>query len=494
MSGAPPLTRAIKATYGFGSMAEAVVISSTTQFLLLFYNQVRGLDAGMVGAALAAGLAVNAVVDPLIGSLSDRTRSRLGRRHPFMYAAILPVAACFWAVFNPPAGLGHWGELGWLLVAYVTLQQCLTLFHTPHLAFGSELSDKYIERTNVMSYNTFFLWAGDTLCWLTTFGLFFASSAGFPNGALDPSRYPRFSIVIALCVLTILTVSSFGTRGRIRYLPPGDPTTPGFSLREFVADVRRAMSNHNYNMLLISFFFLSLMSGVRGGLWIYTATFFWRLTSEQITWFALGSGISYLFGSWIVATLHQRFEKRVTGAVAVAVYCIGPAIPLALGYAGVLSSATPGILVILIVFSTLQHLPYSIMATTEYSALADIADENELRFGLKQQGVLYATRTFFARVQQAIGTALAGFVLTLVAFPPHAVPGSVPATTLSGLAAAFVLSTLPGLAAVYFYTRLRLSSTTHAATRAALNARQSAGPAMADAAASEGAAALVLAR
>ena len=53
--------------------------------------------------ALAAGLFVNAVFDPLVGSWSDRTRSNRGRRHPFMFASILPAALLFYAVFNPPA-------------------------------------------------------------------------------------------------------------------------------------------------------------------------------------------------------------------------------------------------------------------------------------------------------------------------------------------------------------------------------------------------------
>ena len=75
---APPLTKRLKISYGLGSTAEALVFTVTSSFLLLFYNQVRGLPAAHVGMALAAGLIVNAVFDPLVGSWSDRTRSRWG--------------------------------------------------------------------------------------------------------------------------------------------------------------------------------------------------------------------------------------------------------------------------------------------------------------------------------------------------------------------------------------------------------------------------------
>ena len=221
-------------------------------------------------------------------------------------------------------------------------------------------------------------------------------------------------------------------------------------------------------LLLVGAFFLSLMQGVRGGLWIYTATYFWQLTSGQITWFALGSFVSYAFGAAIVAWLHRRFDKRRTCTVAVIVYCIGPALPLALGYMGVLSAETPYLLALLIAFSLLQHLPFSLMTTTVFSALADIADENELRFGARQQGILFSTRNFFSRLDQAIGAALAGWALTWIAFPAHAVPGQVPQPVLQGLALAFVLSTVPGLLTAFFYNRLGISSASYAATRAAL--------------------------
>ena len=465
----PPLGRPIKLAYGVGSMAEAVVISSATQFLLLFYNQVRGLPAQWVGLAIASGLFVNAFVDPLVGSWSDRTHSRLGRRHPFMFAAIVPVALTFFLLFNPPTAMPVWAQLAWLAGFNILLQQAITVFHTPHLAFGAELSTSYLERTRIMSYNTFFLWAGDTACWVASFGLFFGASANFPNGALDPSRYLPFSLTIATLVVVILTTCSFGMVSRIKWLPPLPRDSERFSARAFLLDVRRALGNFNYLMLLLNLFFLSLMQGVRGGLWIYGATYYWRLRNEQIVFFAVGSLIGYAFGALVVTQLHRRLDKRWTGVGAVLAYAIGPTLPFVLGYFGFLRFDTPGLIVILIAFSLLQHLPYSLIATTLYSALADIADENELKYGVRQEGVLFSTQTFFGRIDQAVGSALAGLVLTLTAFPAHAVPGHIPQPVLDELAVAVILSVVPGLVSAWFVSRLRLSRDTYRATRAALD-------------------------
>ena len=461
-----------KAMYGLGSTAEAMVYTTTASFLLIFYNQVRGLDPSHVGVALAIGLIVNAIFDPLVGSWSDRTRSRWGRRHPFMFASILPAAICYFALFNPPNGMGEIAELVWLTSFNVVLLQAMTLFHTPHLALGGEMSDDYLGRSSIMSYNTFFLWIGDTLGWVLSFAWFFRATREFSNGALDASRYPVFAATFAILIILIFVSSSWWTRRYIPYLPQTQADTPRFSPRAFWRDFVQALSNRNYVVLLFGMFFLSLMTGIRGGLWFYGASYFWQIDNSQISLFAIGSFVGYVFGAFVVTKLHARFDKRWTGAVALIVYCVGPAMPLLLGYLGILSPQTPGLLWILIVFSILQHAPYSIMTTTVYSALADIADENEVKFGVRQEGILYAARTLFARVDQAIGTALAGWVLSLIAFPAKAVPGEVPQTVLLALAGAFVLSTIPGLIAAIFYGMLRVTRESYDSARAALAERR----------------------
>ena len=469
----PLLTRAEKVNYSLGSTAEAIAFTATSSFLLIFYNQVRGLPAGHVGTALAAGLIVNALFDPLVGSWSDRTRSRLGRRHPFMFAANVPAALLFWAVFNPP----DWGETGqliWLAACNTMLLQALTLYHTPHLALGGEMSNDYLERTSIMGFNTVCLWLGDTIAWVLSFRFFFASSEQFKNGALDPSRWPAFSASFGVAILLLLSYSSWSTRKFIVYLPRPAETTAKFGMKEWFRDVERALANRNYVVLLVGLFFLSMMIGVRSGLSLYTLSYFWQLTNDQIGLFVIGSFCGYAFAATVVKRVHARFEKRWTGVFAVMLYAVGPALAPLLGWLGIISHETAGIMWIVMGLGALGHIAYSLMTTTVYSALADVADENELKYGIRQEGVLYSTRTFFARIDQALGTALAGWVLAIIAFPAKATPGAVDPGVLSNLALATILSTIPGLFAAASYVFLRVTRETHDATRAALDARKQA--------------------
>ena len=87
----PKLSFWTKASYGFGAVAVGVRDNGLAYFLLLFYSQVMGLDARLAGLALTMGLVIDAFLDPIIGYVSDNFRSKWGRRHPFIYASIVPI-------------------------------------------------------------------------------------------------------------------------------------------------------------------------------------------------------------------------------------------------------------------------------------------------------------------------------------------------------------------------------------------------------------------
>nr|WP_195908673.1 MFS transporter [Novosphingobium sp. Gsoil 351] len=379
--------------------------------------------------------------------------------------------------FRPPEGLGPTGLLVWLAVTNTLLLQMMTIYHTPHLAFGGEMSEGYLERSSVMAHNTFMMFVGDTVATLLTLRLFFAPEPGLPNGALDASRYPVFALAIPALVGTILFASTWWTRSRIPFVSQPAPGTERLSLRSFGGDVRRALVNRNYVVLLFALLFFSLMTGVRNGLSLYVGSYFWRFDNNQLSWFVLGNIGGYLLAAAIVKPLHERLDKRWSGALSSLTYAIVPGIPLLLGYLGILRPGMPGLLAILIAFGVFQHASYSILTTTIRSALADIADENELRFGLRQEGVLYSVRTFFQRIDSAVGTAFAGMVLALVAFPAKAQPGHVDNAVLGGLALAYVAASLPGLVATGFYAMMRVTRESYHATRQALAAERSTQPA-----------------
>jgi len=462
-----------KFAFGIGSAAEVIALYAVSSFALLYYNQVLGVPAHWIGIAISLSLVLDGLTEPVVGAWSDRTKSKLGRRHPWMYAAPIPIALTFYAIFNPPEGLDQMALTIWCGVAVSLLRQVMTFFHTPHLALGAELSPNYIERSKVMAYNSFFTWAGGAgMTWIAL-SYFFPATPEYPRGLLNPEPWPTFALTMAIIILTVLFASAWFTRDRIPFLPKPADDVKNFSPTEFFADVWKALRNINYVWLLIGYFFLSMMIGLKEGLRLYTGTFYWGFNSEDLRWYVIGSFAGYAAAFAFAARMHGRFDKRATlvwGAVA---YALTTAFPLLLGQLGILTQETPNLLWMLIAWSALSYGSLSVLQIGAMSALADIADENELRFGVRQEGILYSTRALAAKIDQAIGSALAGFVLLIIAFPQKAQPGAVADDVLFNLALwDGVLAAVPGLVAAYCYGRYRITKGSYEATRAALVARR----------------------
>ncbi|MDZ4374337.1 MAG: MFS transporter [Phenylobacterium sp.] len=477
-AGAAPerLPLRIKLGFGLGGAAETVVLYSVSSFALLFYSQVMGVPAHLVGLALSASLILDAFSDPVVGSISDRTRSRWGRRHPYLFGAAIPIGLTGWAIFSPPAGLDQTGLLLWLGVSVILMRQSMTFFYVPHLALGAELSPHYTERSKVMSYFSFFNWAGGSLTTILALRLFFPSTPEYPRGLLNPAPWSSYAVTIGVITTVCLLASAWLTRDRIPLLPQAAEGTKLFSFKEFFGDLGKALRNINYVWLLVAYFFVALMIGLREGLRLYAATFYWDLSSETLSWFVLGSLVGYVSAFIFAPRLHGSIDKKRTIMLSALAYAAIPPIPLVLGMMGILSPSTPNLALILIAFAAVQYGAISILQISVMSALADVADENELKFGVRQEGVLYATRTLAGKIDLAIGTALAGAVITLIQFPRDAkVRSDIPDQVLFDLALwDSVLAAIPGVIAVGFYALYGINRDTYQATRAALDARRAA--------------------
>ena len=164
----------VKLAYGLGSAAYGIKDNGFAYFLLLFYGTVVGLEPALAGTALLIALLVDAISDPVVGYWSDNTRSRWGRRHPFMYASALPVALCYFLLWQPPE-LSNQGLFFYLLGFAILIRTLITFFETPSSALMPEMTQDYDERTTVQAWRHFFGWAGGALLAVFMFG--------FPFGA-----------------------------------------------------------------------------------------------------------------------------------------------------------------------------------------------------------------------------------------------------------------------------------------------------------------------
>jgi Na+/melibiose symporter-like transporter len=416
----------VRLAYGSGSAAEGVKTAAFSTFVLYYYNQVLEVSGTLTGIALFLALLVDAVTDPLAGSLSDGLRSRWGRRHPFMAASALPIAVMLWALFNPPAALGEIGLFLWLTATAIGVRIGLTLFHVPHLALGAELADDYDGRTRLFAVASLFGAAGGYGTAWVAYAVFFPTTEGFAHGLLDPQAYAGFSLAAALAICGFVAVCVLGTAGQIPHLSPPAEVVRRPSLSSLVHELSTVFANPSYRSIFFGLLLGTVVVGVEGAFQTYMGVHFWGLSAEQLQYPVLGVILGLPFAVALAPILTRRFDKRgaLIGSAAITIVVINT--PILLRLAGVLPpNGDPLVLRLVVTQAFLAGMFGPVILVTINSMFADIADEQELVLGRRQEGVIYAARAFSLKAAGAMGAFLGGVGLDLVAFPRGAAPGTV---------------------------------------------------------------------
>lgn len=423
-----------KVWFGVGAIGESVTNWIFNVLVFFYYQQIIGLSGTLAGIAVTIGIFSDAITDPLMGSISDRFRSRFGRRHPFMFAAPIPLAAAIYLLFHPPEMFldSQTALFIWFAGFTVVMRICSTLFAVPHLAMGAELSDDYIQRSKVMSYNNLFTNYGTFLMhsfvWFFVFDALYAEQGG--------QRYqPAYEPIVLFCC-TVVIVTIFGcawfTRDQIPRLktPPDDGNS--FSAKRLILDMWDALQNRHYVFLLLGLFFLSVTIGTHETLSIYMATFYWELSPFQIGWLILNNVIGFHLAFMLTSLTHKKFDKRWTIVATAASLSFFWSLAVTLRLFDMAPENSTWTLVAFIIgIGMFSSASGSVLNISVMSALADIADEHEVNTGRRQEGIFYSARTFFAKTTNGIGHVVAGIALDYyVIMPSHAVPGELPADTL----------------------------------------------------------------
>ena len=411
----PTVSMPIKLAFGIGATGEAATNWIFNALTFFFYNQILGLSGTLTAAAVTIGIASDAITDPLMGSISDRWRSKLGRRHPFMYAAPLPLVVTIYMTFNPPADFEGMALFFWFAGFTVLMRICSTLFAVPHLAMGAELTDDYIERTRIMSYNNIFTYVGVIVMHVV---VWFAIFPTYDNGRMTQSAYNPVVIFCASLIITCMLGSAYMTRGQISRMKQIPDDLPPFSLMQLFREMYGAMRNRNYLYLLLGLFSLSITIGTHETLSLYMATFYWEFTDRQIGWLILNNVFGYAIGFAVTAKVHQLIEKRWAIVFSSLGLSIAWSSAVTLRLFDLAPENTTWTLVAFVIgFGTISSACGSMLNISVMSALADIADEHELRTGRRQEGIFYSARTFFSKVTNGIGHVVAGVALDIIEFP-----------------------------------------------------------------------------
>ncbi len=464
----PKVPFAIKAAYGTGSIAEGVKNTVFNSFLLFYYTGVLGLSGSLAGTALFLAMCFDAISDPLVGYLSDHTRSRLGRRHPYMYAAALPMGASIYLLLAPPSGLGELGLFAWMTALSISVRLALTLHMIPRGALVPELTYDYDQRTALVA-------AGFLMGWIGALGLsqiaWLVIIPDAAEGRMDPAAYRGIGLVAAVTSATAILVSAGGLHRLIPTLRRPEPTALG--LGPFLHEIRNALSNRSLRMLMFGGIIISAAANFQEVFGLYMNTYFWEFEDGDIARLALLLGVSVLLGTFIARPLSRLSDKRRT-AIGLAVFLFFWAPLTVLGrFAGVMpDNGDPLLLPLVVGHLAIAIVPLIALTILLSSMFKDIIDEIDLETGMRQEGLIGAAIAFTLKAVAGVGNLLGGIAIDLIDFPTKAAPGTVEPDKIFWLG----VVAGPGLMIVYvigfsFLYGYDITRERYAEIRAALDAR-----------------------
>ena len=154
------------ALYGTAGLADTFLSFGIATLLMPIYNIGMGIDAKLLGLAMIIPRVLDAITDPLMGNISDNTRSRFGRRRQYIFAGVIMCALLFPFIWMPPAG-SQGVVLGYLVGAMCLHSIFYTIFAVPYSALSYEITSDYDERTRLLAWRLYFSTvAGVTIQWL----------------------------------------------------------------------------------------------------------------------------------------------------------------------------------------------------------------------------------------------------------------------------------------------------------------------------------------
>jgi Na+/melibiose symporter-like transporter len=395
-----------------------IIYNGIDYFLFFYYSQIVGLSSALVGAAIATALVVDAFSDPLVGYLSDNWKSRLGRRHPFMYASILPISALYLLIWHPPfEATQQWGLFGYLLAVAILLRLSMTMFDVPTRALVSELTSDYDERTRLGSLPITVAWITSSVMVIAMYTFWLDDSTEHVNGSLNGAGYQEAALVCTGIILLALLLTSIGLHPEIPTLHR-KTARQAIGLRDLYSSLSELLQNRSMRALILSGLFIAAGTGTTAALWIYHYSAFFGMDSEQMSALAVAQLIA-TFGVIPVVRRHVvNGDKKVMAirylGASVLITLILPPL-LVLGWLP--ERGSDGLFYLVLVYDFFSQVIWIVALAIVYSMFADVTEDLLLQSGRRLEGAIFAFQTFIEKSAGAFGALLAGALLTAISFP-----------------------------------------------------------------------------
>ena len=412
------LSRREKVAYGLGDTASNIIFQTVMLFLAFFYTDIFGIPAAVVGTMFLVVRLVDAITDPLMGLITDKTRSRHGQFRPYLIWMALPFAFFSVMAFTTP-DVSVDSKILYAYVTYCLLMLAYTAINIPYSALGGVLTDDPLERVSVQSYRFVFGMLGGLLV-TTTLPL-----VEWLGGGDSVIGYQLTIGALSVLGILLFTLCFLGTKERLKA-----QQTQQMGLGD---GLKILWQNPQWRRLSLAAALVLTGIALKNTLAIYYVKYY-LLREDMVTVFISIGMVGNILGC-AIAQYVTRYVDKVTAYVSIQVI------------AAFVCAAAFFVPAQDIVLATVLYFFWGFflqMGTPMlWAKMADVVDYGFYKFGVRATGMVYSSIIFFIKLGLALGGAIGGWWLAFYDYVPDQAQT---ATTQQGILIAFAL--LPALASL----------------------------------------------
>ncbi|GLX86800.1 MFS transporter [Thalassotalea loyana] len=384
-----------KVAYGLGDTASNIIFQTVMTFLMLYYTDVVGLDAAIVGTMFLAVRIFDAVTDPLMGSIADKTQTRWGHFRPYLLWLALPFAIISVLAFTTP-DLEGTAKIIYCFTTYTLLMIAYTAINIPYCALGGVITADAKERVTVQSYRFVFGMLGGLIVAACTMPL-----VEFFGQGDDAKGYQLAMTAMSILGFVLFLLCFAGTKERIEQ--PKEQSVP------FLIALKHLWKNDQWRILCLVALFLLSGQVLKFTLAVYYVKYYLG-DEELMTPFITVGVIASMIGCAVAQPLAERVCKikaYITLQVIAATLC-------ALAF-----FIQPDQIYLAFAAFILWKFFLDMATPLLWAKMADTIDYGHDKTGIRITGLIYSGIIFFIKMGVAIGGALAGWLMAYYNYQPN---------------------------------------------------------------------------
>lgn len=398
--------------YGTGNFGYGFVTQMFASYFVFYATAVLLLPGSFIGLIVSLSIVWDAISDPVMGYISDNTKSKFGKRHVYIFSGTLLIAITNLSLWHVEVDIATWIKFIWIMMSVFLIKTFVTVFITPYSALGAEMSTDYNERSKIQAVKTIFFLAALMIVTAVCMFVFFKPTATYEFGQLNPQAYKNIAYTASLVMLVTGLITYFSTKS---FNINTRKSNHKLTLSELMYQIKYSLKCKDFRKIFLGYLFTNLASAIIGVVGLHTFTYTFAMNNYKI---GIVLGTQFLVSIlaqplWVKVA--AKIDKKAAVTIGLKISIFGCMMLFALV---VLRDQVILHYEYMIVYAVVIGFGTSGLFSLPLSMVADTVDQQELQTGERTEGIYFGMLNFGYKMSQSIAILILGFALDIIRFNP----------------------------------------------------------------------------